>query len=155
KACVEYFPKKDRAFSTSIFNSGTTIGALLAPLIIPVIAAKYGWEMSFIIIGALGFIWMGFWQFIYKKQEENPRVNAAELAYIKQEYGHGEGEDADKPVKAKVAIRECLNIKSNWALIFGKFLTDGVWWFILFWFPAYLSSVNDIKSSDIVGQLAI
>ncbi|WP_185211017.1 MFS transporter [Sphingobacterium mizutaii] len=155
KACVEYFPKKDRAFSTSIFNSGTTIGALLAPLIIPVIAAKYGWEMSFIIIGALGFIWMGFWQFMYKKPEENPHVNAAELAYIKQDVDHGEVAEADKTVKAKVSIRECLKFKQTWALIFGKFLTDGVWWFLLFWFPAYLSSVYDIKSSDIEGQVAI
>ncbi|OYD47008.1 MFS transporter [Sphingobacterium cellulitidis] len=156
KACVEYFPKKDRAFSTSIFNSGTTIGALLAPLIIPVIAAKYGWEMSFIIIGALGFIWMGFWQFMYKKPEENPNVNAAELAYIKQDVDHGEvNEDGFVQVKSKVSVRECLKYKQTWALIFGKFLTDGVWWFLLFWFPAYLSSVYDIKSSDIEGQVAI
>lgn len=154
KACVEYFPKKDRAFSTSIFNSGTTIGALLAPLIIPVIAAKYGWEMSFIIIGALGFIWMGFWQFMYKKPEENPKVNAAELAYIKQDVDHGEVA-TEKPVTSKVSILECLKFKQTWALIFGKFLTDGVWWFLLFWFPAYLSSVYDIKSSDFEGQIAI
>jgi len=155
KACVEYFPKKDRAFSTSIFNSGTTIGALLAPLVIPVIAAKYGWEMSFVIIGALGFIWMGFWQFMYKKPEGNPHVNEAELAYIKQDVDHGEVSATETPEKSKVSIRECLKFKQTWALIFGKFLTDGVWWFLLFWFPAYLSSVYDIKSSDTDGQIAI
>src|SRR5690606_36995753 len=88
KACLEYFPKKDRAFATSIFNSGTTIGALLAPLIIPIIAEKFGWEMSFILIGGLGFIWMGFWQFMYSKPEENPKVNQAELDYIKQDLDH-------------------------------------------------------------------
>ncbi len=82
KATAEYFPKKDRALSTSIFNSGATIGALAAPLTIPIIAAHWGWEMSFIIIGALGFVWMGFWIFLYKKPHENPKVNAAELAYI-------------------------------------------------------------------------
>ena len=81
KATAEYFPKKDRAFSTSIFNAGATAGALLAPLTIPFIAAAYGWEMSFIIIGALGFLWMGFWVFLYKKPDQNPRVSAAELAY--------------------------------------------------------------------------
>ncbi len=85
KATAEYFPKKDRGFATSIFNAGAQIGALLAPLTIPLIAKYYGWEMSFIIIGALGFIWMGFWVFIYKKPEKHPRVNAAELAYINQD----------------------------------------------------------------------
>ena len=154
KACVEYFPKKDRAFSTSIFNSGATIGALLAPLTIPAIAARYGWELSFIIIGALGFVWMGFWQFMYKKPEENPKVNAEELAYIKQDLDHGDIVTGDtKP--ARVSILTCLKFKQTWALIFGKFLTDGVWWFLLFWFPAYLSSVYDIKSSDFEGQIAI
>ncbi len=155
KACVEYFPKKDRAFATSIFNSGTTIGALVAPLVIPVIAAQYGWEMSFIIIGALGFIWMGFWQFMYKKPEENPQVNEEELNYIKQDVDHGEIATAETPVTSKVSILECLKFKQTWALIFGKFFTDGVWWFLLFWFPAYLSSVYDIKSSDFEGQIAI
>jgi ACS family hexuronate transporter-like MFS transporter len=86
KATAEYFPKKDRAFSTSIFNSGATVGALAAPVTIPFIAEYYGWEMSFIIIGALGFIWMGFWVFIYKKPEHHPKVNAAELAYIQQDH---------------------------------------------------------------------
>ena len=155
KACVEYFPKKDRAFATSIFNSGTTIGALVAPLVIPVIAAQYGWEMSFIIIGALGFIWMGFWQFMYKKPEENPQVNEEELNYIKQDVDHGEIATTETPVTSKVSILECLKFKQTWALIFGKFFTDGVWWFLLFWFPAYLSSVYDIKSSDFEGQIAI
>jgi ACS family hexuronate transporter-like MFS transporter len=77
KATAEYFPKKDRAFSTSIFNAGATVGALAAPLSIPFIAAAYGWEMSFIIIGALGFVWMGFWIFVYQKPEVHPKVNAA------------------------------------------------------------------------------
>src|SRR5690606_661361 len=88
--------------------------------------------------------------------EENPNVNAAELAYIKQDVDHGEvNEVGSVQVKTKVSVRECLKYKQTWALIFGKFLTDGVWWFLLFWFPAYLSSVYDIKSSDIEGQVAI
>lgn len=166
KTAVEYFPKKDRAFATSIFNSGTTIGALLAPLIIPVIALKFGWEMSFILIGALGFIWMGFWQFMYKRPEENDKVNSSELAYIQQDTdlhqhdGEMEAEMAatGAPVPAKVkrlSVRTCLKFKQTWALIFGRMFTDGVWWFLLFWFPAYLSSVYDIKSSDFEGQIAI
>ena len=84
KVTAEYFPPKDRAFSTSIFNAGSSVGALAAPATIPLIAEHMGWEMAFIIIGALGFVWMGFWQFLYKKPGDNPRVNAAELAYIEE-----------------------------------------------------------------------
>ncbi len=153
KATAEYFPKKDRALSTSIFNSGATIGALAAPLTIPVIAAHWGWEMSFIIIGALGFVWMGFWIFLYKKPHENPKVNAAELAYIHQD--DHETEQTATTKQPRTTISECLKYKQTWAFVFGKFMTDGVWWFFLFWMPAYLSAVYDIKSSDTEGQLAI
>lgn len=155
KTAVEYFPKKDRAFATSLFNSGTTIGALLAPLIIPVIAVTYGWEMSFILIGALGFIWMGFWQFMYKRPEENAKVNAAELAYIQQDADSTEETTQPEGKEKRLSVSTCLKFKQTWALIFGRMFTDGVWWFLLFWFPAYLSSVYDIKSSDFEGQIAI
>ncbi len=85
KTTAEFFPRKDRAFSTSIFNSGAQVGALLAPVTIPVIASRYGWEMAFIAIGVIGFIWMGFWVFMYKKPEVHPKVNKAELDYINQD----------------------------------------------------------------------
>ena len=85
KAVAEYFPRKDRAFATSIFNAGSTIGALVAPFCIPPLAKAYGWEMAFIIIGALGFIWMGLWMLLYEKPEKNRRVNAAELAYVRED----------------------------------------------------------------------
>lgn len=154
KATAEYFPKKDRALATSIFNAGATIGALAAPLTIPVIAKYYGWEMSFIIIGALGFIWMGFWVFYYKKPEHNPKVNAQELAYINQD--DKLEEVVDEPVtKEKISFAKAFTYKQTWAFAFGKFMTDGVWWFYLFWMPAYLSEVYNIKSSDMEGQLAI
>lgn len=155
KATAEYFPKKDRALSTSIFNSGATIGALAAPLTIPVIAAHWGWEMSFIIIGALGFVWMGFWMFLYKKPNENPKVNAAELAYINQDDHEQQITLTGDTKLPRTTISECLKYKQTWAFVFGKFMTDGVWWFFLFWMPAYLSAVYDIKSSDTEGQLAI
>ncbi|MDR6736805.1 MFS transporter [Sphingobacterium sp. 2149] len=155
KATAEYFPKKDRALSTSIFNSGATIGALAAPLTIPIIAAHWGWEMSFIIIGALGFVWMGFWIFLYKKPHENPKVNAAELAYIHQDDHEHASEQTGLTKQPRTTISECLKYKQTWAFVFGKFMTDGVWWFFLFWMPAYLSAVYDIKSSDTEGQLAI
>src|SRR6218665_246344 len=86
KTTAEYFPKKDRALATSIFNAGAAVGALSAPLIIPRIAERWGWEMSFIIIGILGFVWMGFWVFLYKKPEHNRKMNVAELAYIQQDH---------------------------------------------------------------------
>lgn len=154
KATAEYFPKKDRAFATSIFNSGATIGALLAPLSIPLIAKYWGWEMSFIIIGALGFIWMGFWQYLYYKPSQNPKVNEAEIAYINQDTIRLEVDNPEVPYE-KTSILKCLRFKQTWAFVFGKFMTDGVWWFFLFWMPAYLSSVYNIKSSDFEGQIAI
>lgn len=85
KVTAEYFPKKDRAYATSIFNAGASIGALFAPLTIPLLAKAWGWEMAFIVIGALGFVWMGFWVFMYKKPSDHPKVNAAELEYIEQD----------------------------------------------------------------------
>lgn len=154
KATAEYFPKKDRALATSIFNAGATIGALIAPITIPTIAKYYGWEMSFIIIGALGFVWMGFWVFMYKKPEEHPKVNESELTYILQDSAnHTEEQKSNE--KLKVSFLECFKHKQTWAFAFGKFMTDGVWWFFLFWMPAYLSAVYNIKSSDTEGQLAI
>jgi ACS family hexuronate transporter-like MFS transporter len=155
KATAEYFPKKDRALATSIFNAGATIGALAAPLCIPVIAKYYGWEMSFIIIGALGFIWMGFWVFLYKKPESNKKVNAEELAYINQDEQLQVQVEALPGNDQKLSFGKCFSYKQTWAFAFGKFMTDGVWWFYLFWMPAYLSEVYNIKSSDTQGQLAI
>ncbi|WAC40035.1 MFS transporter [Pedobacter sp. SL55] len=154
KATAEYFPKKDRALATSIFNAGATIGALAAPITIPVIAKYYGWEMSFIIIGALGFVWMGFWVFYYKKPEHNPKVNAQELAYINQD-DKIEEVVGEPLVQEKMSFAKAFSYKQTWAFVFGKFMTDGVWWFYLFWMPAYLSEVYNIKSSDTEGQLAI
>ncbi|MDR1203061.1 MAG: MFS transporter [Tannerellaceae bacterium] len=157
KATAEYFPKKDRGFATSIFNAGAQIGALLAPLSIPVIAKLYGWELAFIIIGALGFVWMGFWVFIYKKPEEHPKVNAAELAYIHQdEESHNPTEEkVEKAQHFKLSFLDCFKFKQTWAFAVGKFMTDGVWWFYLFWAPAYLSSVYNMPSSDPKAQAAI
>lgn len=154
KATAEYFPKKDRALSTSIFNAGATVGALAAPISIPVIAEHFGWEMAFIIIGAVGFIWMGLWVFIYKKPESNPGVNAAELAYIQQDKDQNPMGADNKPQR-KLTFAECFKFKQTWAFAFGKFMTDGVWWFFLFWTPAYLSSVYGMKSSEPAAQLAL
>ena len=157
KVTAEYFPKKDRAFSTSIFNSGSSVGALAAPATIPLIAKFWGWEMSFIIIGALGFLWMGFWIWLYKKPSENSRVNAAELAYINSDA------DSEADAKAasantegpKISYLKAFGLRHTWSLILGRFLTDGVWWFFLFWTPGYLSDQFGYKSSSGMGMALI
>ena len=151
KATAEYFPKKDRAYATSIFNSGAQIGALLAPLTVPFIAKAWGWEMAFIAIGALGFIWMAFWVFIYHKPEKNKHVNAHELTYILQDdakdVAAGAGTAAENAGK-RVSFKQAFRYKQTWAFAVGKFLTDGVWWFLLFWIPAYLKSVYGLDSTQ-------
>lgn len=154
KATAEYFPKKDRAFSTSIFNAGATVGALISPIIIPVIAHNYGWEMAFILIGLLGFIWMGFWIFIYKKPHSNPNVNSAELEYIMQDNDHELPNDKGVQPK-KIPFLQCFRYKQTWAFAIGKFMTDGVWWFYLFWTPAYLSSVYGLTSDNPTAKLLV
>ena len=156
KATAEYFPKRDRAFATSIFNAGSTIGALVAPFCIPPLAAKWGWEAAFIIIGGLGFVWMGFWQFIYKKPEKNPAVNEAELAYILSDDAVEEAKPAVEEAPAKkVSLLQCFKFRQTWAFIVGKFMTDGVWWFFLFWMPSYLKTTYGLASTDIKFQLAL
>ena len=157
KVTAEYFPKKDRAFATSIFNSGSSVGALAAPLSIPLIAKFCGWEWSFIIIGALGLVWMGFWMWLYKKPEANPRVNADELAYISsgEDEGPGRqpaGQSGDEP---RISYIKAFSLPQTWALVLGRFLTDGVWWFFLFWTPGYLSDQFGYKSSDGMGMALI
>jgi len=148
KATAEYFPKKDRALSTSIFNAGATVGALAAPISIPFIAKAWGWEAAFLIIGALGFIWMGFWVFIYKKPEVNPEVNSAELKYIYQDNDQDIIAEGNTSGRNKTSFSACFKYKQTWAFAFGKFMTDGVWWFFLFWTPAYLSSVYKMDSTQ-------
>ena len=164
KVTAEYFPKKDRAFATSIFNAGSSVGALAAPLTIPLLAKFFGWELAFVVIGALGFVWMGFWTFLYRKPGENPRVNAAELKYIRQDEnaaaesgGSTVRGGRDRAVAAsatgadegpRISYAKAFSLRQTWALVLGRFLTDGVWWFFLFWTPGYLSDQFGYRSSD-------
>ncbi len=165
KVTAEYFPKKDRAFATSIFNAGSTVGALIAPLSIPPLARCFqtlgvgnGWEMAFVVIGGLGFIWMGLWMFLYKKPDANPHVNSSELAYIEQDVLQGnadEGEADSEFDKKKISFLKCFRYRQTWAVFMGKFMTDGVWWFFLFWTPAYISDVYGFSSDTPTAQLLI
>lgn len=154
KTTAEYFPKKDRAFATSIFNAGASIGALIAPLTIPLLAKAYGWEMAFIIIGVLGFIWMGVWVFVYDKPEKSKYVNAAELEYIRQDkLIEASAETAEKT--KKLGILKALKYRQTWAVIAGRFMADGVWWFFLFWTPSYLNTQFGIKTTEPLGMALI
>ena len=150
KVTAEYFPKKDRAFATSIFNSGASVGALAAPATIPLIAKAVGWEMAFIIIGALGFIWAGIWIFVYDKPAKSKHVNEAELMYVNQD---DEEEAAPKEVQEEkqMSILQAFSYRQTWSFVFGKFMTDGVWWFFLFWAPAYFSDQYGYTSDSSMG----
>ena len=155
KVTAEYFPKKDRAFATSIFNAGASIGALAAPLTIPVLAKAYGWEWSFVIIGALGFLWMGFWVFMYDTPRKSKYVNSAELEYIEQDKAEEEAKVQSNVEEKKIPFLKCFSFRQTWAFAFGKFMTDGVWWFFLFWTPSYLYSQFEIKTTEGLGQALI
>jgi ACS family hexuronate transporter-like MFS transporter len=155
KVTAEYFPKKDRAFATSIFNAGSSVGALAAPLTIPLVAKFWGWEMSFIIVGAAGFVWMGFWMWLYGRPETNPRVNAAERAYIHSDDDAPAEPAADVSHEPRISYLKAFSLRQTWALVLGRFLTDGVWWFFLFWTPVYLSDQFGYKTSDGMGMALI
>lgn len=169
KVTAEYFPKRDRAFATSLFNAGATVGALIAPLTIPSLARYFkdagignGWEMAFVTIGALGFVWMGLWMVYYKKPAKSPYVNGAELQYIESDNAADTSaeaarkeavkEDSDTPT---IPFFKCFKYPQTWAVFFGKLLTDGVWWFFLFWIPAYISDIYGFSSDTGTSQMLI
>nr|WP_315213744.1 MFS transporter [uncultured Duganella sp.] len=157
KATAEYFPKKERSFATGIFNSGANVGAILAPITVPLIAAVWGWQSAFIIIGALGFLWMAVWLWLYEKPEQQKRLSKAELAYIRSDSVQPveKTEEASAAAAKKVSWFQLLKYRQTWAFAFGKFMTDGVWWFFLFWLPTYLSAQYGMKGDAIIVPLAV
>ncbi|WJD65162.1 MFS transporter [Pseudomonas kurunegalensis] len=156
KATAEYFPKKERSLATGIFNSGANVGAILAPISVPIIAAIWGWEWAFILIGLLGFVWMGFWVVLYKKPDEQERLSASELAYIRADDKIVSGAElSQSQTVSKVSWSRLLTYRQTWAFAFGKFMTDGVWWFFLFWLPTYLAAQYGMRGQDIVLPLAV
>ena len=155
KVTALYFPKKDRAFATALFNSGASIGALVAPLCIPLLARLWGWEMAFVIIGALGFVWMGFWEWLYAAPEDSRHVNARELAYIRQDEAGESEQQIEAEEHDSIPFWRCFTFRQTWAFITGKALTDGVWWFFLFWTPAYFSDQYGYASYTPMGQALI
>ncbi|HAI84401.1 MAG TPA: MFS transporter [Chitinophagaceae bacterium] len=154
KATAEYFPRKERALATGIFNSGANVGAILAPLTVPWIAKHWGWEMAFIIVGGVGFMWLLFWWFLYDKPTQQKRLSTSELAYINSDESTDTQQSSDAN-ETPVKWLQLLSFKQTWAFAFGKFMTDGVWWFFLFWLPAYLKDQYHIASTDMMLPLAI
>ena len=144
KTVAEWFPKKERALATGIFNSGTNVGAIVAPVAVPAIVLVWGWQAAFIITGALGFIWIIFWFIFYEIPEKQRRVKASEIAYINSDV-----EEKEDP-KASVPWLKLLKYRQTWIFFIGKGLTDPIWWFYLFWIPGWLAQVRgtglDLKS---------
>ncbi len=128
KATAEWFPKKERALATGIFNAGSNIGAVVTPLIIPPIVLLWGWQVAFLFTGALGFIWLAVWLGVYCKPEKSKRLSAGELAHIRS--------DPPEP-EARTPLRQILGYRQTWAFAVGKFMTDPIWWFFLFWLPDF------------------
>ncbi|AWL07420.1 MFS transporter [Massilia oculi] len=154
KATAEYFPKRERSFATGIFNSGANVGAILAPLTVPVIAEFWGWQAAFIVIGAIGFVWMGIWIWLYDVPERSARVGAAELAYINSDAGTSPAA-VDNTQVARSSWFKLLGYRQTWAFVAGKFLTDGVWWFFLFWLPKYMSAQYGMSATAMILPLAV
>jgi ACS family hexuronate transporter-like MFS transporter len=153
KSVAEWFPKKERALATGIFNSGTNIGAVLAPLTVPFIAVTWGWKWAFIITGSFGFIWIIIWMLVYDRPTHHKKVTSEELAYIQS--------DADETVmdlggkEEKVSWWKLLTLRQTWAFVMGKFITDPIWWFYLFWLPDFLVSQYGLTGTQVSIPVAL
>lgn len=151
KTVAEWFPRKERALATGIFNAGTNIGAIIAPLTVPFIAKEWGWRMAFVATGSIGLIWLIFWFWLYEIPKKQKRLSAAEYDYI-----HSDAEEENNLVPQKsVSWGRLLGYRQTWALISGKFLTDGIWWFYLFWLPKFLNAQFGLTKGDIAIPVAV
>jgi MFS transporter, ACS family, hexuronate transporter len=135
KTVAEWFPRKERALATGIFNAGTNLGAIVTPLVVPWITVRWGWRAAFLLTGALGFVWLIFWLLLYRKPEEEPRLSKAELNYIRS--------DPSPPI-TKIRWLSLIGYRQTWAFIAGKFMTDPIWWFYLFWIPDFLQRKHGV-----------
>ena len=153
KTTAEWFPKKERALATGLFNSGANIGAIVAPLTVPFIAVNYGWQWAFVLTGLLGLIWLFFWQKYYRTPSTHPKITPEELAYINSDVEPLEINEAPK-VEKKYTWGMLLGYKQTWAFSIGKLLTDPIWWFYLFWLPDFLESQYGLKGTAIALPVA-
>jgi len=149
KSVAEWFPKKERAFATGLFNSGATVGAVTAPLIVSAITLAMGWQWAFIITGALGFIWVILWLFYYQAPEKHPKLSKPELDYINQD------EDGNKKSEQALKWRDLFKYRETIAICSTRFISDWVWWFFLFWIPDFLSKTHDVDIKEVVLPLIV
>lgn len=150
KAVAEWFPKKERALATGIFNSGTSIGAVVAPLLVPWILGAYGWQEAFCITGGLGFVWLLFWFIFYEIPSKQKRLSQTEYDFI-----HSDNESEILETGVKLKWSQLLVLRQTWVFIIGKVLTDPIWWFFLFWLPSYLSDTFNLDLTKPSLHLAI
>src|SRR5262245_42944010 len=130
KTVAEWFPRRERAFATGIFNSGANVGAVLAPLTVPIVAVSFGWQSAFLITGVLSLTWIALWLSFYRTPDQHPRVSPAELALIR----------SDPPESTtRVPWARLLRQRQTWAFLLAKLMTDPIWWFFLFWLPKFLN----------------
>jgi ACS family hexuronate transporter-like MFS transporter len=141
KTIFEWFPRKERALATGIFNSGSNIGAIVAPLLVPIIALNFGWQAAFILTGLLGFIWLFFWLRLMSRPEEHRGINATELDLIKA--------DTEENLEKPASIWKIIRTRKVWAIAIGKFMTDPIWWFFLYWLPKFLNTTYGLKLDKI------
>lgn len=155
KSVAEWFPKKERALATGIFNSGANVGAILAPLSVPFIAEKMGWEWAFIITGALGFIWLIFWFMYYEVPAKQKRLKQAEFDYIHSDKDEAPPVETPAAAAPQVSWARLLSFRQTWAFAIGKLLTDPIWWFYLFWLPDFLESEYGLKGTEVALPVAL
>ncbi|MFX1765817.1 MFS transporter [Paraburkholderia sp. A1RI-2L] len=143
KAVSEWFPRKEQALAVGILTSGTSIGAVAAPAVVPLLAASYGWQAAFLVTGMTGLVWLGFWCLMYYSPHKNKRASVAELRYIME--ARADVEEGN----VSMSWLSLLRFRATYAFVVGKLLTDPIWWFMLFWLPSYFSSRYhlDLKQS--------
>jgi len=136
KAVAEWFPRRERALAAGIFNAGSNLGAILTPLVVPWITVRWGWRWTFLSLGSLGFVWLAFWWWIYRKPDDHPRCSRNELAYIHSDPVEDRG---------RTSWGGLLRHRQTWAFVLGKFFTDPIWWFYLFWIPDFLQRAHGLR----------
>jgi len=146
KSVAEWFPKKERALATGIFNAGSNLGAMITPLVVPWITIHWGWRWAFVIMGALGFVWLILWLLLYRKPEEHPRLSKEELDYIRSD---------PQPPMVKISWARLIPHRQTWAFIVAKFMTDPIWWFYLFWVPDFLQRRHGLALMKIGVPLVV
>lgn len=148
KTVAEWFPKKERALATGIFNSGTNIGAIITPIVVPYIVLHWGWQWAFILTGLLGFIWLIFWFILYEVPRKYKKLSPTELAFIESDQHEVVPEVVTVKANApKVSWWKLMTYRQTWAFAIGKLLTDPIWWFYLFWLPDFFESMYNVKLS--------